>query len=342
MLATRQPVLRHFWYPVIPLEALDDGPRSFRLLGNDLVLWLTGDSRVVALADRCCHCQAKLSEGRVMDNRIVCGNHGLIYDETGRCVESPQGLELTREPRVRRYHSETRYGYAWVALDEPLHGIPQFPEADDMNFRVIPELYEPWHCAGLRVMENGFDNAYEQLSHSNSNGDHQDPMASPCIVENDLGFEMSADVTAWNHDIQPDNKPATIRHITSTWYRPFVRRLQIRYPSGLVHAVVTAATPIDDQQSQICQWAYRNDGEGEVPSRGIVAADRRAMLGDQAILEHTDPNLPLSPDAERAFQMPADHPALIMRKQLRTLLVSHGETEANDPSGSRFISDAAD
>jgi|GEM_PF-1432878 len=41
MLVTREPVLRRFWYPVLPVEQLVDGPQSFQLLGQPLVLWLT-------------------------------------------------------------------------------------------------------------------------------------------------------------------------------------------------------------------------------------------------------------------------------------------------------------
>ena len=31
---TREPVLRRFWYPVLPVEQLVDGPQSFQLLGQ--------------------------------------------------------------------------------------------------------------------------------------------------------------------------------------------------------------------------------------------------------------------------------------------------------------------
>lgn len=39
MLVTKQPVLRRFWYPVIPVSHLEDGPKPFRLLGDEVVLW---------------------------------------------------------------------------------------------------------------------------------------------------------------------------------------------------------------------------------------------------------------------------------------------------------------
>ena len=40
MLTTRQKVLRRFWYAVIPLGDLQSGPKPFRLLGEDIVLFL--------------------------------------------------------------------------------------------------------------------------------------------------------------------------------------------------------------------------------------------------------------------------------------------------------------
>ena len=43
MLVTQQPVLRRFWYALMPLQHLDDGPQAFTLLGEDLVLWKQAD-----------------------------------------------------------------------------------------------------------------------------------------------------------------------------------------------------------------------------------------------------------------------------------------------------------
>ena len=37
MLVTRQPVLRRFWYPVMPLSRLAAGPQPFTLLGERVI-----------------------------------------------------------------------------------------------------------------------------------------------------------------------------------------------------------------------------------------------------------------------------------------------------------------
>ena len=40
MLVTKQPVLRRFWYAIMPLENLKEGPKPFTLLGEPIVLFL--------------------------------------------------------------------------------------------------------------------------------------------------------------------------------------------------------------------------------------------------------------------------------------------------------------
>ena len=71
MLVTKQPILRRFWYALMPLQMLDDGPKPFTLLGEQLVVWKTATGLPVAMRDRCCHRTAKLSKGYVENDHIV-------------------------------------------------------------------------------------------------------------------------------------------------------------------------------------------------------------------------------------------------------------------------------
>ena len=59
----------------------------------------------------------------------------------------------------------------------------------------------------------------------------------------------------------------TVRHTHSEWFMPFFRRAAIRYPHGLIHVLVTCATPMTDDRSMILQWVYRNDTEADVAPR---------------------------------------------------------------------------
>lgn len=339
MLVTRQPVLRRFWYPVIPVEQLADGPRPFTLLGENIVLWRDGAGRAVALKDRCCHRTARLSKGWVEGDLIVCGYHGWTYDRDGVCVSIPQITDPAQmiAARVDSYRCAERYGYAWVCLGEPLYDLPDIPEADDPGYRLIQQFYEVWSCAGLRVMENSFDNAHFSFVHRKSFGDHGAPIpANLTIEEVDSGFVMRSDVPVINPEAQKEllgmDSDRTVRHMTATWWMPFARKLHIRYPNGLIHCIVTIATPIDDGRSQICQFAIRNDNEADAPAARIIEFDRQVTEEDREILESTDHDVMLALISGREDHMPSDRPGIVMRKMLRGLLSAHGEAEVTRDS----------
>ena len=51
MLVTKQPVLRRFWYAVMPMDRLAAGPQPFTLLGENIVLWKKADGSPAAVRD---------------------------------------------------------------------------------------------------------------------------------------------------------------------------------------------------------------------------------------------------------------------------------------------------
>ncbi len=334
MLATQQPVLRRFWYPVMPVAALAEGPKPFRLLGEDLVLWLAGDGAPAALRDRCCHRTAKLSRGMCERGRLVCGYHGWEYDAGGTVVRVPQGGGGEDRPTrmgVESFRAVSRYGYVWVALAEPLYPLPEFEEATAPGFRQIDQFYEVWQCAGLRLMENSFDNAHIAFVHRASFGDQARP--EPAGFDLTMladGFVTNTSVPVVNSDLQKANlrinSDETVRHMQGRWYMPFARKLRITYPNGLVHSIVTAATPIDDRSSQIVQFCFRSDSEADAPAADIIKFDRQVTNEDRYILESSDFDVPLD-QAGAEFSMGSDRPGVTMRRMLRDLLAAHGESE---------------
>jgi len=336
MLATQQKILRRFWYPVIPLEALADGPKPFTLLGEPIVVWLDAEGKPAATVDRCCHRTARLSRGFIENGNIVCGYHGWTFDRTGACVRVPQAKDQTRKInfRIDGYRCAERYGYAWVALEEPLTEIPDIPEAADPAFRRIPQFYEEWRCSGLRLMENSFDASHQPFVHRNTFGDINKPQPFDWkIDEHDWGFRAVSTSEVMNRDISKKvlniQEDRTTRIRDNAWWMPFTRRLGILYPNGLKHILITSATPIDDERSMIVQFVFRNDTEAQAKAADIVAFDRAVTIEDKYILEVTDPDVPL--DGENEVNMPSDKPGLIMRKKLGDLLRTHGEAESRGP-----------
>lgn len=333
MLVTQQPIFRRFWYPIVPMDLLGETPQAFTLLGENIVLWLTETGTPAAIRDRCCHRTAQLSLGYLEKGRLCCPYHGWQFNEQGACVRVPQLQEGDTIPdcyRVTAYHCQEHYGYAWVCLGEPIAEIPQIPEAMAAEYRIIHEFYEPWRCAGLRVMENEMDLAHPTFVHTSTFGSEAHPTPESLDIEDtDWGLRVRGMLGVVNPELQQKNlKMAageTVRTLEMDWFLPFTVKLKIAYPNGLEHIIVNTMTPIDDGTSQMVQFCVRNDTEAETPSREVVAFDRQVTLEDKRILESTDDDVPLVLSQEQ--HMLTDKPGILVRKKIAALLKAHGEVE---------------
>jgi phenylpropionate dioxygenase-like ring-hydroxylating dioxygenase large terminal subunit len=331
MLVTQHPVFRRFWYPVIPLDRLAAGPQPFTLLGTKIVLWLDGEGQPAAARDRCCHRTAMLSRGFCENGNIVCGYHGWTFDRAGKCVRVPQ-FDAARKLNfsVPAYRCTARYGYAWVALEEPLYDIPDVPEASDPAFRCIHEFYEEWNTSGMRFMENSFDYAHLAFTHRASFGTQADLTGVTTEIQPfDGGFRLRAESLVSNPEIQKKNlrleSDVTTRQRNNAYWLPFNMRLGITYQNGLRHTIMSIMTPVDDTHSVLVQFCYRNDTEADAKTADIVAFDRQVTLEDKYILEATEADVRLADYGSVEKSMATDRPGLLIRRMLHELLVRHGE-----------------
>jgi phenylpropionate dioxygenase-like ring-hydroxylating dioxygenase large terminal subunit len=337
MLQTQQAVLRRFWYPVMRVAQLAAGPQPFTLLGEAIVIWQQPDGSIACLKDRCCHRTAQLSRGFVEGGNIVCGYHGWTFAADGACVRIPQrtaDTAVSSKLRVPAYRAAAKYGYVWVALDEPLTGIPEFPEASQPGFRQVDQFYETWNIGALRLMENSFDSAHIAYVHRATFGNVARPQVDPnrTVVLKEYGFDSNSESQVkvrgeLAQSTVSTTDQDTTRRTQSTWYMPFIRRAAIHYPHGLIHVLITCATPMTDGKSMILQWVYRNDTEADVSTDKVIAFDRAITLEDKGILESCDADVPLAVVDGEELHMPSDRPGLMMRRMLAELLQRHGESE---------------
>jgi phenylpropionate dioxygenase-like ring-hydroxylating dioxygenase large terminal subunit len=336
MLCTKQKVLRRFWYATLPIHKLEDGPKPFTLLSENIVLFLDADGAPAALRDRCCHRTAKLSKGWCSNGHIICGYHGWEYDRTGALVRIPQlsADQPLPHARVQPFHCAERYGYAWVALEEPLLPIPDMPEDHDTKYRRIHQFDDRWNCGALRMMENSFDNAHFSFVHRATFGQEDRPKPEKYeLVETDYGFRAETIVPIKNppgaYRVTGTSDPVTTRHMRNAWFMPFCRTLDIEYPSGLRHIIFNSATPIDDGSIQLVQILFRNDREEDCSTKELIDWDAAIIAEDREILESTDPDAVVEVERKIEMHMPSDRPGLIMRKRLAALLAEHGEREVS-------------
>ena len=334
MLTTQQHLFRRFWHAIMPVHELADGPRPFRLMGIDIVLFLDAKGEPRALRDRCCHRTAKLSKGWCEGGRIVCGYHGWTYDGSGRLVRVPQFDETQPVPdmKVDAYWCMARFGYAWVSLEEPIEDLFDIPEDRDPAFRRIFQFYETWRTAPLRMMENSFDNAPFAFVHASTFGDASQPKPKRYeVIETDYGFYAASTVDIMNppeaHEVTGCSTPRTQRKMENHWYLPFCRRMDMEYPSGIRHIIINCATPIDDEHIQLMQLLYRNDREEDCSTAKLIAWDQKITNEDRDVLESTDPDATIDITTKIEAHMPSDRPGIILRKRLLDLLRQNGEEE---------------
>jgi phenylpropionate dioxygenase-like ring-hydroxylating dioxygenase large terminal subunit len=340
-------VFRKFWHAVVPLSHLNaERPHPFTLLGENIVLFLDAEGQPAALKDRCCHRTAKLSLGRCVNGAVECGYHGWTYDRSGRVIRIPQyepGRAIPADYRTPAYRCVAKYGYAWVALDEPIAPIPEVPEFGAPGWRTIYQFYETWATSPVRALENSFDNSHFSFVHRATFGVAAQPKPSKYeLVERHdggaggaaIGFEAETVIDATNppafHRVSGTTDPITQRHMRNAYFLPFSRRLDIEYPSGVRHIIINCFTPIDDGRIQLAQWLFRNDTEADCPEQMLIDFDHVITREDKAILESTDPDAVV--DTRRRgveYSMESDRPGMLIRKQLMELLARHGEAEVH-------------
>ena len=91
------------------------------------------------MRDLCIHRGTALSLGWLKDDCIVCPYHAWQYDTDGTCVRIPQKQDAHIPPKARvdSYRCQERFGLIWVALDEPMYPLPEIPELESDEWRVV-------------------------------------------------------------------------------------------------------------------------------------------------------------------------------------------------------------
>jgi phenylpropionate dioxygenase-like ring-hydroxylating dioxygenase large terminal subunit len=301
MLVTQVPAFRRFWYPVTFAEDLASGPLARRVLGEDIVVWATTDG-VAAAYDQCPHRSSKLSIGWVDDGCVVCPYHGWRFGGDGKATHIPQleeGVPVPPKAALRAVHATERHGVVWVALEEPVGGLPDLGEFEGTGYRFVRQFDEVWAAAAPRLVDNSFDPAHVAYVHRKTFGTPAKARIDvPEVDYTDEGLVSRTVIPVENHlDVAQRttgiDDATTVRSTVSRFVAPFLRVMSITYPNGLNHVLVTGICPVDDGNLRLVQWALRNDTEADVPAADVVAFDRAVTLEDQALLEMTSPDYEL-------------------------------------------------
>jgi 5,5'-dehydrodivanillate O-demethylase len=162
-------LMRRYWHPIAATAQLEEEPvKAVTLLGEDLVLFRDGGSRLGLLAEHCLHRRTSLVYGIPEKDGIRCAYHGWTYDRTGQCIEQPtepEGSTFASRMKTQAYRVEELGGLIFAYMGpEPAPLLPRYNvlvwnhALRETNGTVI-------NCNWLQVIENMLDPAHVAALH---------------------------------------------------------------------------------------------------------------------------------------------------------------------------------
>ena len=116
--------VRNAWYVAAWADEIEAGPLARRICNEPIVLYRGPDDKAAALIDMCCHRGAPLHMGRVIEEGLECGYHGLVFGADGACVRIPGQDRVPERARVRSFPLEEQDGLLWIWMGDPALADP--------------------------------------------------------------------------------------------------------------------------------------------------------------------------------------------------------------------------
>ena len=318
-------VLNHDWHIVARSQDLQPGKiLKARLLGEDLVLWRSGD-QAQAWQDQCPHRGASLALGWIKEDNLVCPYHGFVFNDSGLCVHVPAHPDQPPPPRskacVRTFHAQERYGVVWVCLGTPQQDIPAFPEWDDPSYHnkffFGPSRYQ---SSPGRALENFIDVNHIAYVHGDTLGTPDFASMENYKVEVQPDGIKVSEVKVWQYDLDMSGEGKAIGASLDI-LRPMTVCLRRGAPDDQM-VILFTVTPTDEEECVAWKFILLNTPH-QIPEAEMNDMSNTIINQDIEIVNTQRPKrLPLDLQAE--FHLPSDRTTIAYRKWLKQLGVTFG------------------
>jgi len=162
-------LMRRYWLPIRPLAQLkEEDVMPVRVLGEDLVLFITKKGELGLVGERCPHRLTMMKYGIPEDDGLRCCYHGWMFAPDGQCIDTP--LEsptnnLKAQVKIGSYPVKEMGGLVWAYMGpEPVPLLPPwdlFVAPNSIRQIGIAELA----CNWLQCHENTGDPAHSVYLH---------------------------------------------------------------------------------------------------------------------------------------------------------------------------------
>jgi phenylpropionate dioxygenase-like ring-hydroxylating dioxygenase large terminal subunit len=325
---TTDAILLNDWHAVAKVEDLPPfSMLATHLLGEDLVLW-RGENQVMAWQDWCPHRGARLSMGKIDQNRLICPYHGLAYNLEGKCVEIPAHPELkpSASACIQTYSTQEKYGLIWVRISSDLHrdssGIAPFFEWEDDHYRKFLCGPYPYESSGFRAIENFLDVSHFPFIHEGMLGDrYHTSVADYQVKIEPAGGIYLENVQVWQPDPDGTGTGGLVTYHYRVW-RPLSTSFVKETIGNHRLAIYFTVVPVAEEKCLGWMWIAMNYGY-EIPEAELKAFQDSVVRQDIPIVESQRPKrLPLNLPSE--FHLPCDRASIEYRKWLKKLGIIFG------------------
>ncbi len=113
------PLVRDAWYVAGLSTEISRDIIARRFLGVDVALYRTLDGKPAAVRNRCPHRSFPLAKGKLVGDTLVCGYHGMQFDQSGRCTQMPSMPIVPTNANVRSFPIIERAPLVWIWMGDP-------------------------------------------------------------------------------------------------------------------------------------------------------------------------------------------------------------------------------
>ena len=166
--------VRNAWYVAGWSYEFGNNLSAIKILDENIVFYRTSKGQVIAMKDSCPHRFLPLSMGKLFEDEIQCGYHGITYNCEGQCVRIPGQKKIQKTLNVQTYPVHEQHDIVWIWMGEnslaetsEIFDMPQFSQSEwEINYGEALHLNSNY----LNVAENLVDPAHVSFVHRTTLG----------------------------------------------------------------------------------------------------------------------------------------------------------------------------
>ena len=310
-----------YWYPVALSKDLHDAPLGVTLLDTPVVIYRV-DGKARAALDKCPHRGARLSDGTLDNDALVCPYHALNFDGDGKCVRIPfaPDTKISDKLALEMLDCREAYNLVWVCLEaEPAANFPSWPLLEDQSYVYFNLPPRDLRTSAARFTENFNDVTHFSWVHRGTFGSAEPHLFEPYDVE-ELETGLKHETTI--RQIDRDDFGSDASDSVNAYYRyqfslPFCSYLHIEFRPGMNQHIFAAVQPVSATSCRLFMQFARDYDLDEPIEKGIEF-ETAVTAEDVAIVESLTPLMaPLDPKLE--IHIPGDRWSVVYRKRLAAM-----------------------